>query len=56
MIIPGMAIFAVFVLIPVIQTAYYSLTDWNGLKEANFIGFSNYIELLTSETSRFISL
>lgn len=53
MIIPGMAIFAVFVLIPVIQTAYYSLTDWNGLKEANFIGFSNYIELLTSETSRF---
>lgn len=53
MILPGMLIFVVFVLIPVFQTAYYSLTDWNGLTAPKFVGLANYVQLLTSRTSRF---
>jgi raffinose/stachyose/melibiose transport system permease protein len=31
-----------FMLIPALQTAYYSFTDWDGLSEYRFIGFDNY--------------
>src|SRR5690606_11246077 len=43
---PGMILFLTFVLIPVVQSARYSLYDWNGFGQpTDFIGFDNYERL-----------
>ncbi len=39
-----------FMLIPVFQTMYYSLTDWDGLGDYRFIGLKNY-ERIFSDVS-----
>ena len=45
--LPAFVIFSVFVLLPVVQAAYYSLYNWNGLGPLqNFIGLQNYVVLL----------
>jgi raffinose/stachyose/melibiose transport system permease protein len=42
-ILPAFLIFSLFIVIPIISSFYYSLTDWNGLDPAiNFIGMKNY--------------
>lgn len=39
--------------IPLVQTAYYSLTDWRGgMRPANFIGLDNYWRAFASERIR----
>lgn len=45
-ILPGLLVYAVFVLVPIISTVRYSFFDWTGFSEATFIGFDNYTELL----------
>jgi raffinose/stachyose/melibiose transport system permease protein len=41
--LPALIMFLVFVVSPLLQAIYISLTDWNGLsKSFNFIGFKNY--------------
>lgn len=45
--IPGLAVYALFVLAPVLRTAALSLFEWDGLSPASFIGIGNYRELLT---------
>jgi raffinose/stachyose/melibiose transport system permease protein len=46
-ILPGMALFTVFVLMSVPQSAYYSLYDWNGLGPlTDYVGLDNYTRLL----------
>jgi len=42
-----LAFFAIFVLWPLAQSMYYSLTDWNGLSDPEFIGLDNFSELLS---------
>lgn len=32
------------IIIPLIIGAYYSFTDWNGIKVGSFVGFENYID------------
>ncbi len=44
-ILPGLVIYVLFVLWPIINTARYSLYDWTGFSEPTFIGFDNYREL-----------
>lgn len=44
---PCLISFAIVVLIPTVIGIYYSLTDWKGSGNANFIGFENYIKLFT---------
>lgn len=39
---PLLFTFAVTVIIPLCLGFYYSLTDWNGIKFNNFVGFANY--------------
>jgi multiple sugar transport system permease protein len=34
---------------PMLASIWYSLTDWNMFNKANFVGFSNYINLLTND-------
>lgn len=53
MIFPGIAVFLLFVMVPFIQTVLISFTDWNGMTEANAVGFGNYIDLLSGEGGMF---
>ena len=53
MVLPGMAIFIAFVLVPFIQTFFISFTNWNGLTRYEPVGLANYVELLTGEGSLF---
>nr|WP_255371886.1 sugar ABC transporter permease [Cellulosimicrobium sp. CUA-896] len=44
---PALALFAVFVVVPVVQAGRYSLYDWNGLGPMDdFVGFQNYVRAL----------
>lgn len=43
--------FLMVVIWPAINGIYYSLTDWNGIGNTpNFIGFQNYIQILTKDS------
>lgn len=45
--LPGMIIFALFVLVPIAQSAYFSFYRWDGFGPlTNFIGLDNYDRLL----------
>lgn len=43
--LPALLIYALFVFVPVIWSAYYGFFDWKGIGEAKFIGFRNYVEV-----------
>jgi len=43
--LPSLALFIMIVIIPLFQSFYYSLQDWNGIGEQTYVGFQNYIEL-----------
>jgi len=44
-ILPGLIWFSLIVLIPILQSSWYSLLNWDGITKANFIGFDNYINI-----------
>jgi raffinose/stachyose/melibiose transport system permease protein len=47
--LPALALYGVFVLIPIVQAAHYSLYDWNGLKPlSDFVGLDNYTRALAA--------
>jgi raffinose/stachyose/melibiose transport system permease protein len=47
--VPGLALYLLFVLFPVVQAARYSLFNWNGLKPlTDFVGLDNYATALGS--------
>lgn len=52
MLAPFLILFFVFTLLPIGQSAYLSMTDYNGIKAPNFIGLKNFIDLLSDK--RFI--
>ena len=41
-----LAFFAIFVIWPLAQSIYYSLTKWNGLSDPEFIGLDNFVRAL----------
>ncbi len=42
-IVPGALVYTLFLIIPIVQAAYYSLYDWNGLGPlSNYYGLGNY--------------
>jgi raffinose/stachyose/melibiose transport system permease protein len=44
--LPGMILFFLFVILPIIQSAYFSFYRWDGFEPlTNFVGFSNYERL-----------
>ncbi|NMM94560.1 ABC transporter, permease protein [Bifidobacterium sp. DSM 109957] len=46
--VPILAVFIVLTLIPLIQTVYYSFTDYTGLNpNVNFVGLANYNKVFT---------
>ena len=50
MIAPFMILFFVFVVYPVLTAIWYSLTDFNVLEKANFIGLRNYKKLFLDDS------
>jgi raffinose/stachyose/melibiose transport system permease protein len=52
MVLPAFALFFVFHTVPVLQGAFFSLTDSPGYGEWNFVGLSNYAALFTDDRVR----
>jgi len=51
--LPGMTLFILFVLLPIAQSAYFSLYDWNGFgPPTDFIGLGNYDRLFNHSVFR----
>jgi raffinose/stachyose/melibiose transport system permease protein len=44
---PALAVYAFFVLRPLITSVQYSLYEWNGIGVATFVGGANYVEVFT---------
>lgn len=51
--LPILAVFVVLTLVPMVQTVYFSLTDFNGynLDAINWVGLSNYQRALTDSST-----
>ena len=52
--LPALILFVGILIAPIVLSGYYSFFDWNGFGEKTFIGFSNYIELFSSEAIGFM--
>ena len=51
--LPGLALYLLFVLFPIVQAAHYSLYKWNGLQQlTDFIGLKNYGTAFASDAFR----
>ena len=48
-IFPAFLIYTAFVIVSIVWAGYYSFFDWSGVGEKVFVGFKNYIELLTQD-------
>ncbi|MRN52703.1 carbohydrate ABC transporter permease [Paenibacillus monticola] len=44
--LPAMLIYALFVFVPVIWSAYYGFFNWSGIGASSFIGLDNYVEIV----------
>lgn len=47
--LPGLIIYLGIVIVPIINTAYYSVFDWNILSDKKFVGLTNYIQLFSQD-------
>lgn len=43
---PGFLLYSIFVIIPILFSGYYSLTEWDGASAMSFIGLENYKNLM----------
>ena len=49
-VLPALVLYAVFVILPVLQAMQYSLYKWNGFEPlTNFVGLQNYVLALTNK-------
>lgn len=48
--IPGVLLYSVFFITPIVMGIYYSMTNWNGIsRKYQFIGLDNYLSVLTDK-------
>lgn len=48
--IPGVLLYSMFFIVPIIMGVYYSMTDWNGIsRKFNFTGLNNYISIFSDK-------
>lgn len=45
-VLPALAMYATFVLVPLGQTVRYSFYDWNGVSAGTWVGLANYAEIV----------
>jgi raffinose/stachyose/melibiose transport system permease protein len=46
-VLPALFFYALIVLIPTAQSAWYSLFDWDGISASTWVGLGNYLDFLT---------
>ena len=46
---PALVVFVATVIVPVIWSLFYSLFDWNGIGEMDFIGIDNYVRMFNDK-------
>jgi multiple sugar transport system permease protein len=46
---PGIAMFALYVIYPIIASIWLSFYDWDGLGTKTWLGLDNYVELFDDE-------
>ena len=46
--LPAISIYSLFVIYPLISAVRYSFTQWDGIGEKEYVGFSNYIQIFQS--------
>ena len=44
-VVPALLLYTLILFVPMAQSLYYSLLDWNGIGKPTFIGFQNFIKL-----------
>ena len=47
--IPGIAFFSLYVIVPIFQSIWISFFEWDGLGAKTWVGLGNYVELLDDE-------
>ena len=52
--LPALILFCGVLIAPIVMSLYYSFFDWNGIGDKEFIRFSNYKELFTSNSIGFL--
>lgn len=50
--LPALAVFAVFALLPLVRSAWLSLYAWDGLGTGQWVGLANYLEVATNPELR----
>lgn len=50
--VPGLALYCVFFIYPFLETAAYSLTDWDGFTAPSWVGVENFRRILTDQVFR----
>lgn len=53
---PGILLFTFVLFIPICQSVYYSLCEYDALSKPEFVGLKNYVKLLTSDDTMKIAL
>jgi raffinose/stachyose/melibiose transport system permease protein len=46
--LPAISIYSLFVIYPLISAIRYSFTQWDGIGEKEYVGFSNYVQIFQS--------
>lgn len=49
-VLPSLILFLIVGFIPIVQSAYYGLLDWDGIQAAKFIGLGNFKDLFVDDT------
>lgn len=51
-VLPAFTLYAIFLVIPMVQGSYYSFTNWDGLnKSYSFVGLQNFVEAIRDDTN-----
>ena len=56
LVLPGLCIFVFAVILPIILSIYYGMTEWSGIGNPIFIGMANYKEIIFHDKTFWISL
>jgi raffinose/stachyose/melibiose transport system permease protein len=56
LVLPGFLLFVFAVLAPIFLSVYFGMTDYTGMSKPNFIGFKNFADLITSDSTFWNSL
>jgi raffinose/stachyose/melibiose transport system permease protein len=56
MVLPGAAVLGFAMVVPIVLSVYYGMTDWAGIGQAHFIGMTNFQQILTQDPTFWLSL